>query len=67
VGYLLDHDENHVKRLSFAPPSLRTPEWYFDVARVAKVSRMNKTGPQRISRSTQLVVTKGDEQINLLA
>jgi hypothetical protein len=66
VGYLLDSEEDHVKRLSFAPPSQKKPEWYFDVARMAKVSHMPKTGPQRVSKSTQLVVTKGEEQIILL-
>jgi len=64
VGYLLDGEENRLKRLSFAPPSLGKPAWYFDIARVAKVSGMR--GPQRINTRTQLVVTKGAEQIILL-
>jgi hypothetical protein len=63
VGYLLDAEENHIKRLSFAPPSLRKPEWYFDVARMAKLHKMN--GPQRITQGTQLTVTRGAKQIIL--
>jgi hypothetical protein len=66
VGYLLNSEESQVRRVSFSPPSLFRPKWFFDVEAEEQPAAMAMPGPRIVERpTTRIRVVRGAKQMPL--
>ncbi len=67
VGYLLNREETAIQRLSFSPPFLIKPAWWFDIEDHGMAQAAAMPGPKKVPprQGTKIVVIRSPKQDKL--